>query len=201
MKKRFNNRYKSGDLPWNINRPDFNLVHTIKENGILPGNALDIGCGTGDNVFFLAKNGFSVTGIDISKKAIEMAGEKRAENNLGAEFFVRDIFKDDIPGGPFGFIFDRGCFHTFPKKKQRITYAQKVHDLLNDDGHWLTLVGNVDDGRLETGPPKRTALEIVTAVEPFFEILSLKQSRFDSNDEIPSKIWVALMRKRKGAGN
>jgi SAM-dependent methyltransferase len=196
MKKRFNDRYITNNLPWDINRPDFNLVQIVKEFEILPCNALDIGCGTGDNVFWAAKNGFTATGIDISPKAIEMAKEKADKNKLKVDFFVRDLFKEEVPGSPYGFIFDRGCFHTFDKKKQRKEYARIVASLLKKDGLWLTLAGNFDDGRLDTGPPKRSANDIVSAVEPFFEIISLRQGRFDSNDEIPSKIWIALMKKR-----
>lgn len=196
MKKRFNDRYRSGDLPWDIRRPDFNLVETVKSFKLTPAKALDIGCGTGDNVLWLAQSGFTATGIDISEKAIEMAMEKSEEQHIHADFYTRDIFRDEVPGHPYDFIFDRGCFHTFRTKKQRRQYAERVNKLLGRDGLWLTLVGSVDDGRLETGPPKRSALDVVTAVEPFFEILSLKQGRFDSNDEIPSKIWVVLMRRR-----
>lgn len=196
MEKRFNDRYITNDLPWDINRPDFNLVNTVNEFGIEACKALDIGCGTGDNVFWASKNGFTVTGIDISEKAIEMAKEKADKNKLKVDFFVLDLFKDNIPGTPYGFIFDRGCFHTFDKKKQRKDYARIIASLLKKDGLWLTLAGNADDGRLDEGPPKRTALDITSAVEPFFEIISLKQGRFDSNDEIPSKIWIGLMKKR-----
>ena len=197
MKKRFNDRYITGDLPWDIERPDFNLVQTVEKFKIEPCKALDIGCGTGDNIFWLKQSGFTGVGIEISEKAVEMALLKSEENKIQVDFYVRDIFKDEIPGAAFEFIFDRGCFHTFTKKKQRRDYAMRVHKLLDDGGLWLTLMGNEDDGRLDIGPPKRTALEVVTAVEPFFEILELKQGRFDSNDEIPSKIWICLMRKRK----
>jgi SAM-dependent methyltransferase len=196
MKKRFNDRYITNDLPWDIKRPDFNLVNIVGEFEIKPCRALDIGCGTGDNVLWAASKGFSVTGIDLSEKAIEMAKEKATESNIEASFFARDILKDKIPGAPYGFIFDRGCFHTFDNDEKRREYARIAASLLDEDGLWLTLVGNKDDGRLDIGPPKRSALDVVKAVEPYFEIISLKQGRFDSNDEIPSKIWVGLMRKR-----
>ncbi len=196
MKKRFENRYQEGDLPWNINRPDFNLINAVNEFDIKPCKALDLGCGTGDNVFWAAKNGFDATGIDIAETAIEMAVAKAEKHKITAQFFVRDLFNEVIPGVPFGFVFDRGCFHTFDKKSERKLYAEKVHGLLLKNGIWVTLMGSVDDGRLDIGPPKRTAVDITTAVEPYFEILSVKQSRFDSNDEIPSKIWVGVFRKR-----
>jgi len=196
MKKRFNDRYIINDLPWNINRPDFNLVNTVSEFKIKSCKALDIGCGTGDNVFWAAKIGFTVTGIDLSEKAIEIAKENAIQNNVEADFYTCDIFKDEIPGAPYGFIFDRGCFHTFDEKKQRKEYARIVSSLLEKDGFWLTLAGSTDDGRLDVGPPKRSAIDVITAVEPCFEIISLKQGRFDSNDEIPSKMWIGLMKKR-----
>ncbi len=36
MSERFNKRYESGDLPWEINRPDFNLKNIVSEYSIRP---------------------------------------------------------------------------------------------------------------------------------------------------------------------
>ncbi|MCB2218802.1 MAG: class I SAM-dependent methyltransferase [Bacteroidetes bacterium] len=196
MSNRFEERYKTGNLPWDIKRPDRNLIETIREYDIAPGHALDVGCGTGDNVFWMIENGFNATGIDYSPSAIEHAREKAQTRQLNPEFYVVDVLKDKIPGAPYDFVFDRGCFHSFDKQKERNRYAANVHQVLKESGHWLSLIGSVDDGRLDFGPPKRKASEIVKAVEPYFEILSLKQSHFDSDDEVPSKIWVCLMKKR-----
>ena len=196
MSNRFEERYQTGELPWDIKRPDSNLIETIKAFDISKGHALDIGCGTGDNVLWLTENGFNAAGMDYSETAIKIARQKAAARNLNPEFYVADILNGHIPGGPYDFAFDRGCFHSFNEDHERASYAKHVHQALKNNGHWLSLIGSVDDGRLEIGPPKRTALQVVSAVEPWFEILLLKQSRFESNDEIPSKIWVCLMRKR-----
>jgi SAM-dependent methyltransferase len=196
LRRRFEDRYQTGDLPWDLERPDANLIRSVELFGIKPCNALDIGCGTGDNVLWLAKNGFTATGIDISPKAIEMAQKKSEENSIQADFFTRDILKDTLPNAPFQLIFDRGCFHTFRKKKQQRLFAKQVHHHLEAGGHWLSLIGSVDDGRLDEGPPKHTALEVVQAVEPWFEVLSLQQGRFDSKNPVPSKIWVLWVKKR-----
>ena len=75
-------------------------------------------------------------------------------------------------------------------------FVENVYKILDKDGLWLSLIGSYDDGRLDTGPPKRTALEVVEVVETKFEIIFLKSGRFDSEDEIPSKIWVCLFKKR-----
>jgi methyl halide transferase len=196
MKKRFENKYQSGDLPWDINRPDFNLVNSIKTFDIKAGRALDIGCGTGDNVIWLSKMGFSATGIDISETAIAMAQKKADENKISASFYVSDFLSEKVPENPYDFVFDRGCFHTFDRKKKRKMFASNVSQVLKPGGLWLSLAGNYDDGRLEKGPPKRKASEIAKAVEQYFEILSMAQGRFDSNDEVPSKIWICLMKRK-----
>ncbi len=196
MQKDFNSRYETLDLPWDIKRADFNLKNMLKSFPVEACKALDIGCGTGDNAIWLAKEGFDVSGIDLSSKAIEMAIDKAREAGVKANFQTIDFFKEEVSGSSFGFIFDRGCFHTFQEKEERIVFAEKVNKLLSKDGLWLSLIGNYDDGRLDIGPPKRKALEVVEVVEPYFEILSIEQGHFDSNDEVPSKIWVCLMRKR-----
>ena len=42
---------------------------------ISPGKALDAGCGTGEFTAQLAKSGFEVVGVDISRKSIEFLNE------------------------------------------------------------------------------------------------------------------------------
>lgn len=194
---RFESRYKNDDLPWNINRADYNVINVVTKEPIPVGKAIDIGCGTGDIAIWLANQGFKTTGIDYSDKAIEMAKEKAKEKGaVNATFYALDILKDKIPEGPYSFVVDRGCFHTFDSARERKKYAKRAADLLMNGGLWLSLVGSYDDGRLEQGPPKRTVQDISTAAEPYFEILSIKAGRFDSNDAVPSKIWICLFIKR-----
>jgi ubiquinone/menaquinone biosynthesis C-methylase UbiE len=45
----YKKRYESGDTPWDLGKPDFNLIPTVTTAAIEPCKALDIGCGTGDN--------------------------------------------------------------------------------------------------------------------------------------------------------
>ena len=56
-------------------------------------NVLDIGCGTGSHSVLLAKKGFSITGIDKSKQALDIAKGKFESNNQKGKFLIKD-FRD-----------------------------------------------------------------------------------------------------------
>ena len=196
VEDRFKKRYKTGDTPWDIGKPDFNLIEIVTKTPIKSCKALDIGCGTGDNSIWLAQNHFIVTGTDISEVAIKKAKEKASKNDVKCTFLVVDFFKSRIEGAPFGFVFDRGCFHTFDSDEERKKYAENVAACLEKNGLWLSLIGSADEQRQGPGPPQRTANDIVVAVEPYFEILSLASSHFGSNRQNPPKCWACLMQKR-----
>jgi methyl halide transferase len=108
----FRQAYKEGSPPWDIGKPDFNLVKTVTTLPNRSLSALEIGCGTGDNAIWLAQQGFQVVGIDVSDIAIQKAHEKAADANAQCTFFVQDFLKSHVEGSPFGFVFDRGCFHV-----------------------------------------------------------------------------------------
>ncbi len=54
-------------------------------------NVLDIGCGTGSHSVLLAKKGFSITGIDKSKTALDIAKKKFELNNQKGKFLIKDF--------------------------------------------------------------------------------------------------------------
>jgi SAM-dependent methyltransferase len=194
--ERFRKRYESGDTPWDIGKPDVNLIQTVTTMAIGPCKALDIGCGTGDNSIWLAQNNFQVTGVDISEIAIQKAREKALQAQVKSTFMVIDFLTSKIAGAPFGFAFDRGCFHTLNTDEERQSFAENVAAHLEKEGLWLSLVGNADEQRQSPGPPQRTARDIVNGMEPYFEILSLASGHFGSNRPNPPRCWVCLMRKR-----
>jgi SAM-dependent methyltransferase len=193
----FREAYREGSTPWDIGKPDFNLVQTVTTVPVAPSKALDIGCGTGDNAIWLAQRDFDVIGIDISEIAIEKARAKAAKANVTCTFAVLNILKTHVDGAPFDFAFDRGCFHTLDSASERKTFAERVNRHLTEDGLWLSLIGNADEQRLGEGPPKRTARDIVSAVEPCFEIVSLVSSHFEAHLPAPPRAWVCLMRRRR----
>ena len=197
MNNHFEARYKTGDTPWDHDTPDLNLTGMVEQGLIPQGKALDIGCGTGDNAIWLARHNFIATGCDISPTAIEKAEKKAVASNVDCSFIVIDFLNDKTPNSPFNFVFDRGCFHSFDSHEKRKQFAENVTSLLEEGGLWLSLTGNADDQvTRKEGPPQLTAKELVSTVEPYFEVISLTANYFGSDQTDPPKAWICLMRKR-----
>lgn len=183
-------------MPWVHSKPDFNLVEMVTKWPVPSGNALEVGCGTGTDAIWLAKQGFEVTAVDAVEIPINIAKEHAIRENATCNFLVKDFMKEEISGGPFDFAFDRGYFHSYKSLAKRKQLARTLSKYLSQNGLWLTLVGSCDSPPRETGPPMRSAKNIIDAVEPFFEIQLLKTSTFGSESEVPANIWVGLFRNR-----
>jgi len=57
---------------------------------------LDLGCGTGSHALILAKKGYKITGVDLSKKMLKIARKKAKEKKLKINFRRSDIRKLDL---------------------------------------------------------------------------------------------------------
>ena len=76
-----------------------------------PGRALDIGCGTGTNVVYLSRHGWSAVGIDFAGRAVAKARRRAREAGVSAAFVVGDVTRLDMTG-PFDLALDIGCLHS-----------------------------------------------------------------------------------------
>jgi hypothetical protein len=127
--------------------------------------------GYGDDSLWLAERGFDVLGIDIAPLAVERANAKLNGRDLGCSFATLDFLAASPDGGPFRFIFDRGCFHVFDEPEERARFSARVAAALAPGGLWLSLVGSTEGPPREVGSPRRSAREVILAVEPALEIL------------------------------
>jgi len=131
--------------------------------------------------------------VSISRRSPSKA---RAPRRFGCcRFETIDFLSEAPPGGPFQFVFDRGCFHTFDGDRERARFAQAVATQLVEGGVWLSLIGSTEGRTRDVGPPRRSAREIMNAIEPALEILQLRAGEFSVNEE-PLKAWLCLSRKR-----
>ena len=165
----------------------------VTSGAVTPNATLEIGAGTGTNAIWMAERGFDVLGVDVSPLAVEKARAKLEARALPCRFEALDFLAGTLPGGPFQFVFDRGCFHVFDEPDERQRFAQRVAATLAPGGLWLSLIGSTEGSAHEVGPPRRSAVEVILAIEPVLEIVELRSAEFHDHN---AKAWFCLSRRR-----
>ena len=82
-------RYAEADDAICSGNPNESLVAVVSE--MTPGSVLDVGCGEGADVVWMAENGWDATGIDLSTTAIDRARKAAESRGVSAEFAVADV--------------------------------------------------------------------------------------------------------------
>lgn len=82
---------------------------------------LEIGCGAGNNLWFAAREGFNVTGLDGSASAIEFARKRFADEGLSGEFHVGDFSQLPFQNDRYDIVIDRAALTC-----SGFSYAQKT---------------------------------------------------------------------------
>lgn len=73
---------------------------------------LEVGCGPGANIWYMAKEHFSPYGIDGSSTAIKQAQSRLSEENLSAELIVGDVVNLPYPDNFFDAVIDIECLYA-----------------------------------------------------------------------------------------
>lgn len=84
----WNNLYSEKEKVWS-GKPNQTLVSLIAH--LTPTTVLDLGCGEGGDVIWLAQQGWDAAGIDISDIAIERARSMAQKIGVGAQFIAADL--------------------------------------------------------------------------------------------------------------
>jgi cyclopropane fatty-acyl-phospholipid synthase-like methyltransferase len=128
------------EIPWHSDEPDEALIDLLRKKKIKIGVALDVCSGAGSNAIYLAKKGFEVTAVDVSKTAIKIAQQRAEEAEVAkqCQFFSGDILKFKLPENIFDFIFDRGCYHHITKGNKP-KFAQIIADALKKGGKYYLI--------------------------------------------------------------
>jgi SAM-dependent methyltransferase len=174
---RFVWRYLRGDAPWDsgIVPPEIvTWVETAESDGLPPGRALDLGCGTGTTALYLAARGWDVVGVDFAPNAIHRARREARQRSLAgtAHFRSADVSRPDLLAGVarFDLLVDVGCLHglTLP---QLAGYAANVTRLARPGAVFLLYAfapGLSRNGQRWTGIDVD---ELKTLLDPAFELV------------------------------
>jgi SAM-dependent methyltransferase len=141
-----------GKPPWDSGITPPELVRVAAD--LTPGKFVDIGCGTGTNVRYMAKLGWQVSGVDFVPRAIHLARRKLKSSGLLAEFLVGDVSRlGELPlSGPFNLALDMGCFHTVAGGDDRgRSYVDGLRKIMVQGGQYMLYVHMAPEARQE-GP-------------------------------------------------
>ena len=133
----FDLRYRFGQPRWDTGVTPPELVAFVESTGRAPGRALDLGCGTGTNVVYLAEHGWDAVGVDFSPRAIGLARRRARDAHADrARFRVADVTRLPDLGARFDLALDIGCLHSLPRER-RIDYARGLLERLAPGGTYL----------------------------------------------------------------
>lgn len=135
-----------GEVPWEVGGPQPALRELLAEHPP-EGPVLDVGCGSGDLVLFLARLGLEVLGVDFSQAAVEQARRKaRALPPAAARrasFRVADASRPSRLGERFAAVVDSGFFHLFePEEGER--FVGELERVLLPGGRYYLLAFAVE---------------------------------------------------------
>lgn len=186
----------SAPAPWDIGRPQPAFVR-LAEHGLLSGQVLDSGCGTGEQTLLASAHGADAMGVDVSGRAIERARAKAAERGLGARFEVADaLYLADL-GLTFDTIIDCGVFHVFGDE-DRVRYVASLASVLRPGGHcYLICFSDQQPG--DYGPRRVRQDELRDAFSDGWAVASIEAAAFELNQAglgVPfAHAWLAVVQR------
>ena len=163
--------YRLGITPWNRDRVPMRLAEVASER-TSAGRAIDLGCGTGRDAVYLAEHGWTVTGIDGVKQALDGARERSKRAGVDVNWILGDVTQLDALGLEDGvdFVLDRGCFHGL-SDRERERYARGVTSLTGPGSRLLLFA--FQPRRLGLGPRGVTAEDVQGAFGPAWDVVSV----------------------------
>ncbi|MEO6794697.1 MAG: class I SAM-dependent methyltransferase [Mycobacterium sp.] len=184
--------------PWSIGEPQPELATLIAE-GKFHGDILDVGCGEAAVSLYLAEQGHTTVGIDLSPTAIDLARREAARRGLtNATFEVADISTFSGYDGRFGTIVDSTLFHSIPVEA-REGYQQSIVRAAAPGASYFVLV--FDKVAIPEGPPFAVSDdELREVVSKYWVVDEIKSARLHAlfPDEFPGFGGVPLRAEAGG---
>jgi SAM-dependent methyltransferase len=94
-------RYASMERVWS-GQPNGALLAEVAE--LRPGRVLDVGCGEGADAVWLARQGWEVTALDVSRVALERAALHAREAGVQVRWVHAGLVEAQLPAGAFELV-------------------------------------------------------------------------------------------------
>ncbi len=131
-------------IPWNIEHPPEILIQLVETNEIKPCKIIDLGCGAGNYIIYLATKGFDSTGLDISESAIDIANKSALSKGVKCNFIIGNVIDYNFEtSGLFDCAYDWELLHhVFPEDREK--YVSNVSKLLKPGGQYMSVCFSED---------------------------------------------------------
>lgn len=112
IRAEWDRRYAERDTLWS-GRPNGALVAEVAD--LTPGRVLDVGCGEGADAIWLAARGWAVTGLDVSRVALQRAAGHARDAGVAIAWVHADLVAAAFP--PAGFDLVCALYPALPRTR------------------------------------------------------------------------------------
>jgi len=186
----WSSRYEGRTTGWdagNITTPIKDYIDQIEDKTL---KILIPGTGNGHEFIYLLENGFyNVFALDISSLPLDHI-RSQIDDNLH-EHLIHENFFDHH--GKYDLIIEQTFFCAL-HPKHRKAYAQKINELLNDNGKLVGLLFNFP--LTDQGPPFGGCLEEYQNIfSPYFHIDIMEKSYNSIRPRSGNELFIKLIKK------
>ncbi len=192
----WNSRYQGRELVWTASPNQF-LVAEV--DSLVPGRALDLGCGEGRNSVWLAEQGWTVTAVDFSDVGISKGREMASKRGVEVTWVVEDLNRYEPAVQAFDLVID---FYIHIPPDQRKALLRKAAGAVAPGGTLLVVghdLTNLKDGY--GGPQDPTLLftpdEVGAALSDLKVVTSTRVGRTVENEAGQFAAVDALVRAER----
>lgn len=186
----WNTRWQNAETGWDIGYASpaiTKFVDGIKDKNIA---ILIPGCGNAYEADYLIEHGFTnITLIDFAPKAVEHLQEK-FDNNPSIKIICGDFFEHE---GSYDLILEQTFFCALPPNRRK-DYAEKMHELLNDNGSLVGVLFDRDFGN-PTPPFGGNKAEYLAIFEPYFTIDKIETCYNSIPPRAGTELFISLKKK------
>lgn len=113
------------------------VISLLREQGIEDGLILDLGCGTGSMTEILAREGYDMTGIDISPDMLQIAIEKRMESGADILYLNQDMREFELYGTVRAIVSICDSMNYLLEKEDLVQTLRLVNNYLDPKGIFI----------------------------------------------------------------
>ncbi|MCK5891908.1 class I SAM-dependent methyltransferase [Aeromicrobium sp.] len=190
-------RYSGPEKIWS-GKPNPQLVAEV--SGLTPGTAMDLGCGEGGDVIWLAQQGWTVTGADFSPEGLARASRHATEAGVGdrTDWWQVDARIFDAGGRQFDLV----TTHFLHPGGAMVDVVGRLTAAVAPGGH-LLVVGHAPSEVFEQLSRKQHdamwhAADLLPALTDDFEVLVVEdRPRVAERDGTTTEIEDATLLARR----